>query len=185
MQGQDGGLRGIRRAQSHTLAPQVGQRPDAAVGWGNHHGGIARIHVAHGQRPTTTVGTSMDLHPRQVRVPGNVHLAGEQCLHQAVVIGKQHVIDGWACLAEVFAHPLPDGDDARVVSDGADHNGCVHQGTSEQGHVKQSPGYEIVQDVGRRGHDRGGACVAEVALHAQASAKRGAATRAHRQVGDL
>ena len=104
----------------------IGERLDAAVGAGDEDGLEVGIHIAHGQRPAVPVRAAMDFDPGQVRVPGDVDLPVEQRLHLAVVVGEEHVVDRRAGGAEVVAHPLPDGDDALVVGDGADQDRSVH-----------------------------------------------------------
>jgi hypothetical protein len=68
----------------------------------------------------------LHLHVRERRVPGDVNMAGKQRLDLPFVIGEQRKIHGRAGLVEVVADPFPNGDDFRIVGDGAEQDRFVH-----------------------------------------------------------
>ena len=57
----------------------------------------------------------------------------------------------------------------------ADQNGSVRRNASKQRHVEKTLANEVIQNVGGRSHDRGGAGIAKVPFHRQVPAEGGAA----------
>jgi hypothetical protein len=78
------------------------------------------VHVAHAQHDRLALQPRLGADVRGVGVPGEVHVAGHERIHEPLVVGVEDVVDVEPALREVGPEALPDGDHPRVVRDGAD-----------------------------------------------------------------
>src|SRR5260370_12890030 len=137
MNGQECGLSGVGRPQGQAFAADVLERTDVAIGPRYDDGGESSIHVAHGQGPAAALGPEMNLHPSQVRVPGDVNRAVEQSLHLAVIVGEEDVVDRWTDFAEILTHPFPAWNYSWIVGDRAHQNRFFHVAPQNKGMPKR------------------------------------------------
>jgi hypothetical protein len=123
---QDARLRRVAAAHGQRLAREIGDRLDAAVLAHDHLGVEVAVAVAHPERQRPAVGAAAHAHVRERRVPGDVHVAGEERLDLTLVVREEREVHRDALEPEVLADALPDGDDLGVVGDGGDEDGVVH-----------------------------------------------------------
>src|SRR5581483_4584511 len=96
---------------------------------GRDDGAELGVDVAHPEQPRLAPDPPLGCHVGSARVPGDVDLAGEQRLDEALVVRVEDVVGRDAGLAEVVTEALPDRDDPRVVGDGADEEEIAPHGT--------------------------------------------------------
>ena len=113
---------GVAAPERDPPAGELSELLEALATAGDEHRPELRVDVAHAEQACVTADPSLGGDVGGVRVPGDVDVAGEQRVDEALVVRVEDVVGRDAFSREVLAEPLPDRDDARVVCDRADED---------------------------------------------------------------
>ena len=119
---QDRGVAGVAAAEREPPAGELGRRADRLAAAHDDDRPEVGVDVAHPEDLRLAAELRLGDDVGGVRVPGDVDLAVQQRVDEALVVGVEDVVGRRAGAGEVLAEALPDRDDARVVGHRADED---------------------------------------------------------------